>query len=582
MRLTVSTILMILIAVPFSHATAQAKPKRPPAPEREWQFPLVDLETLEKAQHDLQHAMPQMESALLALELSLPDVQMASEDALRQAELALSNVDWNHLRDFRFDFDFDFDHDFDFDFDHDFDFDFDHDFDLDRNLPFDSEGSFRHNLRLSAGADAGARRESDLRSTPPEAWSPSDPADSIYRVAREALNRGEYRRAAQLFREIREKFVKSAYAADAFYWESFALYRIGGVEELRTAVASLDEQRARFASASTQADAAVLATRIRGALAARGDSRAASRVERDANGNGNGDCDKDDMTVRIEALSALEQMDPEAATPILRRVLSRRDACSEMLRRRAVFLVGKKAGADAAALLSEVARTDTNSDVRSDAIAWLARLPGDLSLGTLEGLLKGDHDDRVQRSAIRALAAHPSPRARESMKAIIERTDGSERMRSEAISYFGREGATQDHAAYLRALYVKLESQRLKEQTLSAVSRIGGETNQRWLLVLAANGDEPIQLRAAALSRVARMEVQIAEMVSLYDRLQERGLREHLIGVFGRRKEPEATNKLFDIARNGTDPQLRRTAISVLTKKDDPRTTRLLMEILDK
>ena len=40
--------------------------------------------------------------------------------------------------------------------------------------------------------------------------------------------------------------------------------------------------------------------------------------------------------------------------------------------------------------------------------------------------------------------------------------------------------------------------------------------------------------------------------------------------------------KLIDIVKTGTDPRLRNQAINALTRKKDPRSTRLLMEIIDK
>ena len=62
----------------------------------------------------------------------------------------------------------------------------------------------------------------------------------------------------------------------------------------------------------------------------------------------------------------------------------------------------------------------------------------------------------------------------------------------------------------------------------------------------------------------------------------ERGIREQVMNVLAYRKEPEATDKLIEIARTGTDPQLRRLAINYLPRKNDPRTQKLLLEILDK
>jgi HEAT repeat protein len=435
-------------------------------------------------------------------------------------------------------------------------------------------------FRMEALRDAtDARSTRGLADSPRAPWAASDPADSIYRAAREALNRGEYRRAAELFREIGAKHPKSAYAADALYWEAFALYRIGTTAELRTALQVLNTQQAKFAQAATQADAATLATRINGTLATRGDASAIAAVERAAATKTA--CDKEDIAVRVEALNALGQMDPESATPILGRVLARRDECSASLRRRAIFLLGRRADASAVTLLTNAARTEPDPAVRSDAIQWLAKMPGEQPVATLEELLRTSNEEHVQRAAIRALMAHENPRARQAIRAILERKEAPEKLRAEVISSFDRESAGPEDAAYLRTLYPKLESNRLRERAISAISRVGGPENDQWILGLARNPNEPMEIRAAALSRASRSAMPISDLATLYDQLSERSLREQLLSTFARRKEPEATDKLLDIARSGTDPQLRRAAISMLTKKNDPRTTKLLLEIID-
>ncbi|HYS68863.1 MAG TPA: hypothetical protein VEM14_01375, partial [Gemmatimonadaceae bacterium] len=71
------------------------------------------------------------------------------------------------------------------------------------------------------GVSPFERQFGGIANSPPESWSQSDPADSLYRLAREALNRGEYRRAAQLFGDITQKFPSSVYATDSRYWKAF-------------------------------------------------------------------------------------------------------------------------------------------------------------------------------------------------------------------------------------------------------------------------------------------------------------------------------------------------------------------------
>jgi hypothetical protein len=59
-------------------------------------------------------------------------------------------------------------------------------------------------------------------------------------------------------------------------------------------------------------------------------------------------------------------------------------------------------------------------------------------------------------------------------------------------------------------------------------------------------------------------------------------MRREVINLLEKRKEPEAGDKLISIVRTSTDPSLRRSAIEALTRKKDPRTTKLLMDIIGK
>ena len=449
-----------------------------------------------------------------------------------------------------------------------------------RDLQFDLPVQFDAAMSVHVAPDIGFRRE-PLATRPRAAWAPQDQADSLYRAAREALNRYEYRRAAQLFRQLRERYPRSEYAGDAAYWEAFSLYRVGTIDDLRIGLRVLESHSNRYSKEEIQADAATLATRIRGALAMRGDRDAARAVERAAQGNGQ-PCDKEEIDVRVEALSALSQMDGETVVPILRRVLARRDECSAQLRRRALSILGRRGDTASVATFLSVAKTDPDPGVRSEAIGYLARQPGERVVDALEDLLRTSNEERVQRYAVRALASHESPRARRSLRALIERSDVPEQLRREAIGSFERERSSADDAAYIRSLYGRLDSQQLKESVINAAARLGGADNEQWLANLVKNPNEPPQLRAAALSRLGRTTVPIAEFAKMYDAATERGIREQVMNVLAYRKEPEATDKLIEIARTGTDPQLRRLAINYLTRKNDPRTQKLLLEILDK
>src|SRR5712672_2246708 len=67
----------------------------------------------------------------------------------------------------------------------------------------------------------------------------ADPADSLYKLARAALNDGDFRRAATLFATVADRYPDSEFAPDALYYRAYALYRGGASRELEMAVLDL-------------------------------------------------------------------------------------------------------------------------------------------------------------------------------------------------------------------------------------------------------------------------------------------------------------------------------------------------------
>jgi tetratricopeptide (TPR) repeat protein len=241
---------------------------------------------------------------------------------------------------------------------------------------------------------------------PPAPWLPQDPADSLYRAAREALNRNDYQRAAELFHRISERFPGSGYAADALYWEAFALYRTDSDASLDEAIALLDRQRDKHPKAATRKDADALKARIRGILAKRGDSEAAETLSKSARGGTS--CPSEDDDERIAAMNALIQMNAERAMPIVKQVLARRGACSARLRRKAVWLAANNETSESADVLLSVARTDPDREVRLEAIFWLGQVSGSRTVILLDSLIRSSRDEDVQKKAVARRRARSS------------------------------------------------------------------------------------------------------------------------------------------------------------------------------
>ena len=493
------------------------------------------------------------------------------------------------------------------------------------------------------------------------------PEDSLYRQARETLNRGEYGRAAQLFQTFQERFPTAKSAPAALYWRAFALYRAGSTGDLRNALLALQAQRTRYPATADDSDAAALQVRINGALASRGDAQAAAAV-RAANAQGT-TCDREEMEVRAEALNALARQDEAAVGPVLGRVLAQRDECSVTLRRRAVYLLGRRSEPDVATRLLDVARDDPDRSVRSDAIAILGRKEGPETIRNLEQIFTSSSDERTQSAVLSALRSNDSPEASRLLRRYVERTDLSDNLRVSAVNTMtggsgfvttfgagfaptmtgsisggggnsvnlaprhttveavrepfvvgrvtaqavrepfvvgrvtaetpraavglpaegmyrlGVESATglsEEDAAFLRGVYARESSRQVKDAIISGLVRAGGPANDGWIMSIVRNTSEDSRYRSSALSRMRSERFPLSEIIRLYDDLTDRQLRSSVIGVLGARDEDAATDKLVEIIRNGTDPRSRTEAISALTRKKDPRSTQILLELIGK
>jgi HEAT repeat protein len=444
---------------------------------------------------------------------------------------------------------------------------------------------------------------------PPAAWLQGDPADSLYRAAREALDRRDYRSAADLFAQVPSRFPRSGYAADAYYWRAFSLYRLGGTAQLKTALQALDTQRDRFPKAATKGDARALVRRIQGELARQGDPEAAARVAEEAEDaarqpeppmpptgpvppvppsppsppsmrGGDDRCSDDDDDTKLAALNALMQMDDARARPILRRVLARRDAGSVCLRRKAVFLIAQEDAEGTEDILLETARNDPDQEVREQAVFWLSQVGTERAVGALDSILRTSKDPALQEKAVFALSQHDSPRAIQALRTYAERPDLSGNLREKAIFWIGQSGG-KENEAFLRSLYGRLKETELRNKVLFSISQAGGAENMRWLLGVARDKTQPMELRKQALFWAGQGDVPIADLASLYSSITDREMREQVIFVYSQRDDSAAADRLLEIARRDPDPELRKKALFWLGQSSDPRAAKALQDIIE-
>ena len=453
--------------------------------------------------------------------------------------------------------------------------------------------------------------DEDIRVSAPAAWAPQDAADALYKDARSALNRGRYAEAANLFGDVYGKYPKSAYAGDAYYYQAYALRRRGGESSLRKALDVLAEQKQKAPNASTRTDADELATRIRGDLARGGDESSAADIAVIAGragtppipptpataptpptpptpaiagmGRGRGSrdrCDNDDDT-QAAALSALLSMDGDKALPILKKVLARRDEGSLCLRRKAVFMVSQHESSETEDILLGAARNDPDQEVREQAVWWLSQVNSPRAVAALDSILRSSPDPVLQDKAIFALSQQEAPKARQALRDFALRHGVSEDLREKAIFWISQ-GDDPDRLDFLKTLYTQLKNESARDKILFSVSQVEGRESQRWLMQVAGDVNENIELRKKALFWVGQSDLPSAELFTLYEKMPSHEMKEQLIFVYSQRSEKAAVDKLLSIARTETDRELRKKAIFWLSQSDDPRVPDFIASLLEK
>jgi HEAT repeat protein len=422
-------------------------------------------------------------------------------------------------------------------------------------------------------------------------------ADSALRAAMRVLDNGDFREAAQLFARIAERYPRSAYASDALYYRAYALFRAGGTSSLNSALSALEDLNRLYPSSSAnRGDAGPLRIRICGELARRGDEACAREVvtaaspstatsaspSSSAQSSSQSCPDENDANdERIMALNALLNMNSESAVPILEKVLARRDDCSKGLRKKAVFLISQKRSADVVDILIKVAREDPSTDVREQAVFWLSNVR-DPRVVDLLAEMANSSDEKIQEKAIFSLSNTRSERASQILRDIAQRDGARKGAREQAIFWLGNRRDTAS-TSFLKGLYGRLTDKDLKERVLFSIANQRGEGSGEWLINIAMNDRESIELRKQALFWAGNQRAaSLADITGMYDRINDKEMKEQIIFVLSQNRAEASVNKLMDIARRETDRDMRSKAIFWLGQSRDPRVVKFLEELINR
>ena len=238
------------------------------------------------------------------------------------------------------------------------------------------------------------------------------------------------------------------------------------------------------------------------------------------------------------------------------------------------------------AIGSALVQVATNeSDVqgaREEALRVLSRLEHGAGIQPLIRLANTNTTSWIGRESMRVLASSGDPRARDFLRATVQRTDLPDDLLAAAIRGLGRNYVTGQDATLLRSLYPKLTGDRARDAVLASIADLGGADNVQWLTGVVRNEQLPSDSRRRALACLSRAGAPTPTLVALYDPLTDSQLRGELISIYSRAGDKSATDKLVWIARNEQNYQLKRRAINALSRNSDPAIRQALQDIVER
>jgi HEAT repeat protein len=336
-------------------------------------------------------------------------------------------------------------------------------------------------------------------------------------------------------------------ADGALYWKAYALAKLGRGNE---ANAALDELARKHPQSRWLNDAKVMRAEI---------AQAAGRPLRPE--------DAADDEMKLMAINGLMESDPERSVPLLEKLLTK--PSSPKLRERALFVLSQNDSARAREVVVRVARGGANPDLQMMAVRNLGLHGRKEDRQVLADLYGSTADLAIKRQVLHGFMASGE---RERLLTIA-RSEKSPELRGEAIHHLGAMGAN----AELSQLYAAEAAPEVRGRILHALF-VGGNTTK---LIEIARTEKDQTLRERAIHHLGTTDAPAAgeALVSIYGSTQDVETRKRVLEALFIQGN---ARQLVAVTRKETNPELKKAAVSRLSRMDSKEATDFMLEILNK
>jgi tetratricopeptide (TPR) repeat protein len=399
--------------------------------------------------------------------------------------------------------------------------------------------------RAREAADRAREARDRVRENADRGRESEDRRISVYRSGTDLVDEGRYERAIPEFDKLIE--VKWPRADGAFYWKAYALNKLGKRDEALAALAEIPKQ---YPQSRWINDAKALQVEIQ--------TNAGRPVSPDS---------ITDEDLRLLAINALMNSEPERAVPLLEKVLND-PKNSVALKAKALFVLAQSRNDKSRDIVAQYAKNGSNPDLQIRAVQYLGTFRSKDSQQLLTDIYTANNDVAIRRAVLRSMA-----NSRDSVHLFnAAKTESNADLRREAIRSLGNMQAANE----LGQLYGSETNAELKESILVSLMNARGADK---LIEIAKTEKDPT-LRGDAIRYLGNMrgDKTADALVALYASEADKNVKEQIIRTLG---SGGAGKQLVDVTRNEKDRELKAEGVQWLGRMHGSKeATDYLMELL--
>ena len=244
----------------------------------------------------------------------------------------------------------------------------------------------------------------------PQPFQKGTQSDSLLSQARSFIDRNQYDRAlSPLDRVIAAKAERTD---AAMYWKAYTLYKLARRDD---AVATVNQLQKDFPQSPWVRDARALEVEMK--------QSAGQPVGTEAM----------DDDVKLLAMQGLMRTDPEAALPVIEKMLA--GGANVRVKERALFVLSQSRSERARNVIAGVARGNPNPDLQRSAIRLLAQSNSPDAIATLSTLYRADQSMEIKRTIISSLSQSHNNTAAINALITIARTERDNDLRMQVVRH---------------------------------------------------------------------------------------------------------------------------------------------------